>query len=122
MAANDATLPYRGASAGGGYTTAGDLLRFAAALQGNKLLNAKDTELLLTPSQAHGGGERYGFGFQIDRQPSGTCFGHSGGAPGQAAMLEVCPQAGYTIVWLANIDPPGALLLTDYLVHRLPQR
>jgi D-alanyl-D-alanine carboxypeptidase len=118
---NDAYLPYSGASAGGGYTTAGDLLRFAEALQQHKLLDVQNTQLLLTPNDTKGGGERYGFGFQIERQPSGLCFGHSGGSPGQAVMLEICPQAGYTIVWLANVDPPGALLLTDYLLHRLPQ-
>ncbi len=119
---NDAYLPYRGASAGGGYTTAGDLLRFADALQHHKLLSAHDTQLLLTPSDAQGGGDRYGLGFQIEHEPSGVCFGHSGGSLGQAAMLEVCPQASYTIVWLANVDPPGALLPTEYLLHRLPQR
>jgi CubicO group peptidase (beta-lactamase class C family) len=119
---NDASLPYRGASAGGGYTTAGDLLRFSKALQQHKLLDAQTTQLLLTPYYARGIDGSYGFGFQIDRQPSGVCFGHSGGAPGQAGMLEICPQAGYTIVWLANVDPPGALLLTEYLLHRLPSR
>jgi D-alanyl-D-alanine carboxypeptidase len=119
---NDAYLPYRGASAGGGYTTAGDLLRFSEALQQHKLLDAKSTQLLLTPYNPRGIAESYGFGFQIDRQPSGVCFGHSGGSPGQAAMLEVCPEAGYTIVWLANVDPPGAFLLTEYLLHRLPRQ
>ena len=122
MHPNDAFVPYRGASAGGGYTTAGDLLHFAAALQQHTLLSARDTQLLLTPSGAQGGGERYGLGFGIEREPSGVCFGHSGGSPGQAAMMEVCPQAGYTIVWLANVDPPAALLLTEYLLHRLPGR
>lgn len=119
---NDATLPYRGASAGGGYTTAGDLLRFADALESHKLLSAENMHLLLTPSGIHGGGESYGFGFAIEREPSGTCFGHTGGGPGQTAMLSVCPEARYTIVWLSNTDPPGALLLTEYLLHRLPQR
>ena len=122
MHPNDAFIPYRGTSAGGGYTTAGDLLHFAAALQQHTLLSARDTQLLLTPSGAQGGGERYGLGFGIEREPSGVCFGHSGGSPGQAAMMEVCPQAGYTIVWLANVDPPAALLLTEYLLHRLPSR
>jgi CubicO group peptidase (beta-lactamase class C family) len=119
---NDAYLPYRGASAGGGYTSARDLLRFADALQRHKLLSAHDTQLLLTPTDAQGGGNHYGLGFQIQHEPAGVCFGHSGGSPGQSAMLEVCPEAGYTIVWLANTDPPGALLLTDYLLHRFPKR
>jgi CubicO group peptidase (beta-lactamase class C family) len=41
-------LPYRGTSAGGGYTTVGDLLAFANALRANKLLNPYYTELLTT--------------------------------------------------------------------------
>ena len=40
------SLPYRGTSAGGGYTTVGDLLRFANALQNNTLLDAAHTQLL----------------------------------------------------------------------------
>ena len=40
------TLPYRGTSAGGGYSTVEDLNRFATALQANLLLDAKHTELL----------------------------------------------------------------------------
>ncbi len=43
---NTPTLPYRGTPAGGGYTTAGDLLRFATALTGHALLDAKHTALL----------------------------------------------------------------------------
>jgi CubicO group peptidase (beta-lactamase class C family) len=45
---NTGTLPYRGTSAGGGYSTVGDLLRFAEALTDHKLLNAHYTELLTT--------------------------------------------------------------------------
>src|SRR5579863_1630363 len=37
---NAGTLPYRATSAGGGYSTVGDLLNFANALQQHKLLNA----------------------------------------------------------------------------------
>jgi hypothetical protein len=42
---NADTLPYRGTSAGGGYSTVEDLLRFANALQNHKLLNADYAEL-----------------------------------------------------------------------------
>ena len=35
------TLPYRGTSAGGGYSTVEDLLAFANALESHKLLDAK---------------------------------------------------------------------------------
>ena len=45
---NTDTLPYRGTSAGGGYSTVEDLLKFATALQSNKLLKAQYTEMLNT--------------------------------------------------------------------------
>ena len=47
-APNTDTLPYRGTSAGGGYSTVGDLARFAHALLRNKLLNPDSTELLIS--------------------------------------------------------------------------
>jgi CubicO group peptidase (beta-lactamase class C family) len=49
---NTATLPYRGTSAGGGYTTVEDLQRFAAALVSHRLLDAHFTELLVTGKAA----------------------------------------------------------------------
>jgi len=39
--ANGDTLPYRGTSAGGGYSTVEDLQRFAGALTNHKLLNPR---------------------------------------------------------------------------------
>jgi CubicO group peptidase (beta-lactamase class C family) len=43
-----ASPQFGGTAAGGGHTTVRDLLRFANALQNNKLLDADDTELLTT--------------------------------------------------------------------------
>ncbi|HEY3213463.1 MAG TPA: serine hydrolase domain-containing protein [Actinomycetota bacterium] len=42
---NTDTLPYRGTSAGGGYSTVGDFARFADALPNHELLSADSTEL-----------------------------------------------------------------------------
>ena len=39
---NAPTLPYRGSSAGGGYSTAGDLLNFSEALQGGNEHEGED--------------------------------------------------------------------------------
>lgn len=118
--ANTDTLPYRGTSAGGGYSTVEDLLRFANALQENKLLNNHYTELLTagkpgTPDRSYA----YGFG---DRQINGArCFGHSGGAPGMNGDLEICPGPGYVVAVLANLDPPAASRISDFITNRLPE-
>jgi D-alanyl-D-alanine carboxypeptidase len=118
---NTDTLPYRGTSAGGGYSTVGDLARFATALEQNKLLNAHDTELLTTgKAGTPENGYAYGFG---DRKMNGMrCFGHGGGAPGMNGDLEICPETGYVVAVLANMDPPAASRISDFITNRLPER
>jgi D-alanyl-D-alanine carboxypeptidase len=80
--ANTDTLPYRGTSAGGGYSTVDDLQRFASALMSHKLLNADSTELLITGKVETGGGGKYAYGFEDQRDKDGSGWvGHGGGAP-----------------------------------------
>src|SRR4029079_1098967 len=84
---NTDTLPYRGTSAGGGYSTVEDLLKFATALQTNKLLDAKHTEMLTTGKVETPGGGKYAYGFQDAVVNGLRCFGHGGGAPGMNGEL-----------------------------------
>lgn len=114
-------LPYRGMSAGGGYTTVGDLLRFANALQEHKLLDAHDTEMLTTGHVATPGGGHYAYGFADAIVNGSRCFGHGGGSPGMNGDLEICPEAGYVVAVLANIDPPAAQRISSFVVNRLPE-
>ena len=118
---NTDTLPYRGTSAGGGYSTVEDLLKFATALQTHKLLNAQYTEILTTGKVATPGG-KYAYGFQ-DAMVNGTrCFGHGGGAPGMNGELKICPGPGYVITVLSNLDPPAASRVADFITNRLPAK
>ena len=118
---NTDTLPYRGTSAGGGYSTVEDLFRFAMALQQHKLLNAQYTEILTTGKvDTPGGKYAYGFG---DAVVNGTrCFGHGGGAPGMNGELKICPGPGYVIAVLSNLDPPAASRIADFITNRLPAK
>jgi len=116
---NTETLPWRGTSAGGGYSTVGDLLRFAEALRAHKLLDVRHTDLLTTGKVQTPGGGKYAYGFGDNTTNGLRCFGHNGGAPGMNGDLEIC-DGGYVAVALANIDPPAAGRVTDYLVNRLP--
>ncbi|MCA1576726.1 MAG: beta-lactamase family protein [Acidobacteria bacterium] len=119
---NTETLPYRGTSAGGGYSTVEDLFRFATALQTHKVLNAQYTEMLTTGKTDTPGGGKYAFGFQ-DATVNGTrCFGHGGGAPGMNGDLKICPGPGYVIAVLANMDPPAAGRVSDFITNRLPAK
>lgn len=119
---NTGTLPYRATSAGGGYSTVGDLLRFANALQQNKLLSPHYTDLLTTGKVDTPGGGRYAYGFD-DEVVNGTrCFGHNGGAPGMNGDLEICSGSGYVVAVLANMDPPAASGISNFVTARLPKQ
>jgi CubicO group peptidase (beta-lactamase class C family) len=116
---NTDTLPYRGMAAGGGYTTVEDLLRFANALTGHRLLNAQYTTLLTTGKVDAGGG-KYAYGFNEQVTAGVRSSGHGGGAPGMNGDLLIHPDSGYVIAVLANMDPPAAQRISSFVANRLP--
>jgi len=119
---NTDTLPYRGTSAGGGYSTVEDLLRFANALANHKLLDAQHTEMLTTGKVNTPRGTKYAFGFMDDNSDTTMRhFGHGGGAPGMNGALEIYPRDGYVIAVLSNLDPPAAGRISDFVCDRLPK-
>jgi D-alanyl-D-alanine carboxypeptidase len=77
--ANTQELPGRGSSAGGGYSTAQDLLKFLKALRENRIPNGP---------------------------PAG--LGIAGGSGGINGVVEGDLPGGYDLVVLANLDPPAA--------------
>jgi CubicO group peptidase (beta-lactamase class C family) len=119
---NTDTLPYRGTSAGGGYSTVEDLLKFATALQTNKLLNPQYTEMLTTGKVETTFGGKYAYGFQEASVNGTRCFGHGGGAPGMNGELKICPTPGYVVAVLSNLDPPAATRVADFITNRLPMK
>jgi CubicO group peptidase (beta-lactamase class C family) len=118
---NTETLPYRGTSAGGGYSTVEDFARFADALLNHELLSPDSTELLITGKEGIVPGIEYAYGFEDHRGTDGNGWvGHAGGAPGMNGDLKIYPKSGYVLVALANLDPPAANRVTDFLDLRLP--
>ena len=118
---NTDTLPYRGTSAGGGYSTVEDFARFADALLSRELLSPDSTELLITGKEEIGPGISYAYGFEDHRGAEGNGWvGHGGGAPGMNGDLRIYLPSGYVVVVLANLDPPVAQRVADYLDARLP--
>jgi CubicO group peptidase (beta-lactamase class C family) len=108
---NDDTLPWRGMAAGGGYSTAPDLLRFAQALEAGKLVSKESLRLATTDK---------GLGFFVSGEGKLRTYGHGGGAPGMNGDLKVYPELGVVVVALSNLDPPAAERLSDYYVRRMP--
>jgi len=109
------TLPYRGTAAGGGYSTVGDLLRFAGALESGKLLSKT---LFAEATRSQKG--PYGFGFIVDGDGASRMYGHDGGAPGINGSLRIFPTSGYVLIALSNLDPPAADRPLGYFEVRMP--
>ena len=90
---NHQTLPGRGSSAGGGYSTAADLLKYVQALS---------TGQLFLPDIANG-------------------LGIAGGAPGINSAVEWDRRSGYLVIVLTNFDPPTAGAAARQIVSWLPE-
>jgi D-alanyl-D-alanine carboxypeptidase len=95
-------------------------LPFATALQTNKLLKPQYTEMLTTVKVETPNGGKYAHGFQVASVNGTRCFGHGGGAPGMNGELKICPGPGYVVAVLANLDPPAATRVADFITNRLP--
>lgn len=109
---NTPHLTGRGSSAGGGYSTLGDMLKFGQALVGHKLLNPHYTDIVLS-NQMPPGQPPAGYGF-FSIEVNGTrAFGNNGGGPGTNSTFTVYPELGYTVVVLSNYDPPSASKITS---------
>jgi D-alanyl-D-alanine carboxypeptidase len=114
---NTDTLPWRGTAAGGGYSTVGDLLRFAQALDSGRLISEAMLAEATRPYQ-----QQYGYGFDVQGQGSLGSYGHGGGAPGMNGELRIFPELGYVVVSLSNLDPPAASELVEFFTLRMPDQ
>ena len=99
---------------GGGFvSTAGDLVRFAAALEGGHLANKQSCALMFTPTHTTGGRLlTYGLGWMIFDRGGKRWVGHSGAQPGASAYLLVSPSDGFSIAVLANLEGVDLLALS----------
>jgi CubicO group peptidase (beta-lactamase class C family) len=114
-AANTSTLPPVGTSAGGCYSSARDLLAFAQALEGGRLVDRALVKTITTSKvRAPGGGYGYGFG----TRNSGVIW-HDGGAPGAAGELDIDPKRGLVAVTLGNVSPPHVFPVVEATLRTL---
>jgi CubicO group peptidase (beta-lactamase class C family) len=119
LTSNVDVLPYRGMSAGGGWSTTRDLIAFANALTRHELLDAEHTRQMTTGKVRVGPGLKYGYGIADLIIDGVRCIGHNGGYPGANGELLIC-ESGYTIAMLANFDPPAASQIAIRVARDLP--
>ncbi len=124
---NNYEVAFMGNSAGGAYSTAGDLFKFSQALYRRKLLNQSLTLQILSStvlplnkgtkikkikigdSTVLEALSPYGFAgvwnaLGVAVWDSPKLVGHTGGGLGASALLMMSPDNHYTIVLLSNID------------------
>ena len=116
MVPNTDILPWRGMAAGGGYSTVGDLMRFAEALRSGRLISHATLAEATRPQSE----VSYGYGFVVQGEGSLRSYGHGGGFPGMNGDLRAFPELGYVVVGLSNLDPPAATSLVDFFIARIP--
>ena len=118
----DDVLPFSGTSAGGGYATVGDFNRFVDGLISHRLLRADTLQQLISGGITAKDGTFYPYDFSDTVPGSGRFIGHAGGFPGMNGDLFHFVDSGYTIVVLANRDPPVADAIAMFTARRLPPK
>ncbi len=98
----------RGTSAGGGFSTTGDLLKFDQALRGFKLLSPRSVGLWFNQYQP------------LETPPAEFAaeFMVAGGAPGICAAYGVKPASAAIV--LSNYDPPEAVDIAS-MIMKMPE-
>jgi CubicO group peptidase (beta-lactamase class C family) len=109
----------RGGPAGGGFSTVGDLHRYALALLSGKLVSEESRRALWTDHFGAG----YGYGFGIQEGPNGKVVGHGGGFPGINSNLDIMLDRGYIVAVMSNYGRSAGPVANQIaeLISRLPQ-
>ena len=110
LISNQSDLGNIGAPGGGGYSSANDMLKFAAALYDGTLIDAQLHEEMTTAKPPGGEGGGYAYLYQDGRVNGKRYVGHNGGAPGISADFSAFPDSGYMIVVLSNTNNNASLV------------
>jgi CubicO group peptidase (beta-lactamase class C family) len=99
----DASVPF---SAGGLYSTVGDLFKWNEALDGNRLLSEDSRKQMFTkyPEASGYGDQYYGYGVVLTEKFGQVQWYHGGGIKGFTSAIQRYPQLQICIVVLANFE------------------
>jgi D-alanyl-D-alanine carboxypeptidase len=99
-----------GGAAGGMYSTAGDLVKFAAALATGALLDARSQAQMRTflPAEADEGVQQeYGLGLQRFTLDGTVMYGHLGSGSAHSCCFGFALDSGVSVAVLTNVENPA---------------
>jgi CubicO group peptidase (beta-lactamase class C family) len=96
----DMSIPY---SAGGLYSTVGDLYRWDRALYSEKLVSKKSLNQMFTPYR-----DGYGFGWKILKEFQRKVFAHAGKINGFSTAIRRYPDDDACVIVLSNLESVDA--------------
>ena len=110
----------KGGPAGGGYSTVGDLHKFALAMQNGGLLSLELSKVALT-AKPELNAPNWGYGFSVRNSEGNTIVGHNGSHLGMTARLNMYMDKGYILVVLGNYQSSAwpVVAKVDQLIKRL---
>ena len=99
-------------SAGAIASTVGDLAKWSAALDGERLLTAASRQQMWTPVKLNNGTTKpYGFGWNIVQTEGHQNIGHGGSTSGFSASIQRFPEDRLAVIILTNTDEEIATTL-----------
>ncbi len=104
-------------SAGGMYSTVGDLFRWERALFGGHVLSPAAFTQMTTDY-----GNDYGFGLGIGKLDVHRVYRHLGIVEGFASSMSYVPDTQTTVIVLSNVRSPDAEVLGDELLREINSR
>jgi D-alanyl-D-alanine carboxypeptidase len=114
------THTVRGSGAGGGFSTAPDLLKWAEGLMANRVLGASiAARMLRRQTDTDGGPGGYGYGFIVQQREGHTVLGHSGGFPGIATFFWFNPANRRVAIAMSNQPGPELRQIGELLQRYL---
>ena len=92
-------------AAGAIVSTVGDLAKWDAALETEKILTAASKEQMWTPARLNNGEPtKYGFGWYVEALEGHRNVGHGGSTSGFSASIQRFPEDKLTVIILTNTD------------------
>jgi CubicO group peptidase (beta-lactamase class C family) len=110
---------YKGSPAGGGYSTNADLLRFAKALHGGKLVTSTTLAKMFDNEVPNDGPGAIGAGIDERLSHGRHVRGHQGGIEGTTSDLEMVWETGAAVALTSNEGPSQHWLLAEQIADLL---